>query len=171
MNKIKRVVIHCSASSFGDVETFRRYHVNGNGWRDIGYNGVILNGYRKLNGDYKSEEIGAFEEGRALDFSAYIESDERGAHALGYNHDSVGICMVGNTKFHWQQIQTALTICKIFNAITIGNDIEIIGHYESVRSGGKTCPNIDMDIFRKVYEKDNYSEKIIKKKFKKCLIN
>ena len=42
--KIKNIIIHCSVSDFGDAELIRSWHVDERGWRDIGYNGVILNG-------------------------------------------------------------------------------------------------------------------------------
>ena len=57
-----------------DAETIRDWHVNGNGWSDIGYHYVI-----KRNG--------LVEAGRPVSIS--------GAHAKGHNADSIGICLVG----------------------------------------------------------------------------
>jgi hypothetical protein len=146
-NNIDYLVLHCSVSEFGDVELFRRWHVEGNGWSDIGYNAVILNGYRTEN-RFDQGEDGLIEEGRSLDFSAYIEREERGAHVLGYNGKSIGICLVGNKKFTVRQIQSAVAICRVFKRIC--PTIMIAGHYEMPTANGKTCPNIDMGSFRQL---------------------
>ena len=74
---IKRIVWHCSATKEGvDVSaaTIRKWHVDGRGWRDIGYHYVI-------------ELDGAIKQGRPL--------QQTGAHVSGHNGDSVGICYVG----------------------------------------------------------------------------
>lgn len=77
MREINRIILHCSATPEGrdiDAETIRGWHVNGNGWADIGYHYVI-----KLNGEIES--------GRPL--------DTKGAHTKGHNDDSIGICYIG----------------------------------------------------------------------------
>ena len=49
MRKIDKIIIHCSATpglkNF-DVKDIRDWHVNGNGWSDVGYHYVI-----KLDGE------------------------------------------------------------------------------------------------------------------------
>jgi N-acetyl-anhydromuramyl-L-alanine amidase AmpD len=52
----------------------RKWHVDGNGWNDIGYHYVI-------------RRSGEVERGRIEHVS--------GAHVAGHNADSIGICMVG----------------------------------------------------------------------------
>ena len=77
MREINRIIIHCSATPEGrdiDAATIKDWHVNGNGWSDIGYHYVI-----KLNGEIES--------GRPLDIA--------GAHVKGHNADSIGICYIG----------------------------------------------------------------------------
>ncbi len=77
MRDINRIIIHCSATPEGrdiDAATIKDWHVNGNGWADIGYHYVI-----KLNGD--------IEVGRSI--------DRTGAHVKGHNKDSIGICYIG----------------------------------------------------------------------------
>ena len=77
MRVIKYIVVHCAATKasadIGAVD-IRRWHVKGNGWRDIGYHYVIRRG-------------GAVEPGRPL--------EQAGAHVAGYNSHSIGICLVG----------------------------------------------------------------------------
>lgn len=72
-----RIVVHCSATTpsmdIGAVQ-IRDWHVNENGWSDIGYNIVI-------------RRNGTIEMGR--------QEGIQGAHAAGYNQDSFAICLVG----------------------------------------------------------------------------
>ena len=77
MRNIAQLIIHCSATKEGkdfDVETIRDWHVNGNGWSDIGYHYII-----KLDG--------TIQEGR--------KENRIGAHAKGNNRHSIGICYIG----------------------------------------------------------------------------
>jgi len=154
--KIKNLIFHCSNSHYGDVETFRRWHTDpkpkGRGWRDIGYNAVILNGQRSSNKSKVHLEDGMIEQGRGLNLDAYIDGSERGAHTFGYNANSIGICLVGKKKFTMAQLISAVYFARFY--IRIVPEIKIYGHYEKTR-GGKTCPNIDMDKMRKVIEDEN----------------
>ncbi len=80
MKSVNRIVIHHSATTTGNAACFRVLHRALNNWNDIGYHYVIGNGTVSENGE--------IEEGRQLPFI--------GAHALGANEDSIGICLVGN---------------------------------------------------------------------------
>lgn len=75
--KTDYLVVHCSATppdmDIGAAE-IRRWHVENNGWRDIGYHFVI-------------RRSGALEAGRAI--------DDVGAHVAGVNDRSIGVCLVG----------------------------------------------------------------------------
>lgn len=77
MRNITEIILHCSATTPSmdiGAEEIRRWHVNGNGWSDIGYHGVI-------------RRDGTLESGRPM--------DQIGAHAKGHNVNSIGICLVG----------------------------------------------------------------------------
>lgn len=77
MRKIDKIIVHCTATIAGreyTVDDIRSWHVQGNGWSDIGYHWVI-----GLNG-----EIWA---GRP--------EHKVGAHCSGYNANSIGVCYVG----------------------------------------------------------------------------
>lgn len=77
MRKIDLIVVHCSATPEGkhfSTETIRDWHVNGNGWSDIGYHWVV-----ELDGKVRA--------GRP--------EQRVGAHVRGYNRSSIGICYVG----------------------------------------------------------------------------
>lgn len=158
MREIEFLVFHCSESSWGDVEEIRKWHLE-RGWRDIGYNGVILNGHRDYNSFYKEEEDGLFEEGRSLNLSSYIEDGEVAAHVLNYNSRSLGICLIGKDKFTLKQFQVALSIARLFQGIN--PNIRIKGHYEMPTSRGKTCPNFSMLAFRDLLDFGNFSDEAI----------
>lgn len=88
------VVIHCSASAFGNAIQIDRWHRE-RGFTEIGYHYVILNGHitpKKFNKLFD----GAIESGRPIDDDADFELDEKGAHTFGYNM-AVGICLIGNS--------------------------------------------------------------------------
>ena len=46
MREIKKIIIHCSDSEFGDAALIDKWHKE-RGWTGIGYHYVILNGCRK----------------------------------------------------------------------------------------------------------------------------
>ena len=76
MRPINKVLIHCSATPEGrDVKTkeIKKWHLS-NGWSDIGYHYVI-------------ELDGKVVEGRPVELV--------GAHCVGQNKFSIGVCYVG----------------------------------------------------------------------------
>lgn len=47
MRQINKIVVHCSATPEGKdftVDNIRDWHINGRGWKDIGYHYVQLHG-------------------------------------------------------------------------------------------------------------------------------
>lgn len=85
--EVNLLVIHCSAtppSMRVDADVIRDWHVNNNGWSDIGYHYLIT-------------REGFVEKGRDLDGDGDVE-DNPGAHAFGYNSDSLSICLIGGVN-------------------------------------------------------------------------
>lgn len=130
MRKIDKIIIHCSATpadldiGAGDI---RKWHMEGNGWSDIGYHLVI-----KRDGDV--------EQGRPMDI--------KGAHVKGHNTGSIGICLVGGvtrtmmpednfTKQQWKSLNSVLRILKADY-----KNATIHGHNEF--SPQKACPSFDV---------------------------
>jgi N-acetyl-anhydromuramyl-L-alanine amidase AmpD len=75
------IILHHSFTKDGNVvdwDAIRRYHIDENGWKDIGYH----YGLEKVNGEYVVK-IGRPEW-------------EEGGHTKGMNNKSIGICVVGN---------------------------------------------------------------------------
>ncbi|MDO4540268.1 MAG: peptidoglycan recognition family protein [Syntrophomonadaceae bacterium] len=82
MSNKTEIILHHSATADGavlkDFDAIRKYHIEHNGWRDIGYHYVV----ELVEGQFKVLH------GRS-------ESDE-GAHCMDHNKKSIGICCVGN---------------------------------------------------------------------------
>ncbi len=151
MSDWKRIVLHCSDSHWGSAPEIRKWHSDpkpkGNGWSDIGYQYVIDNGKIKPN-YYLDCMNGAVEIGRPIDGDMIAESGEKGAHAYGYNSDSIGVCLVGKERFTPAQMGKLIDLVSdLMTKFEIEAE-NVLGHYEL--DPRKTCPNIDMDAFRKL---------------------
>lgn len=139
MRQINTLVIHCSASPFGDVDLIRQWHLQ-RGFQDIGYHYVILNCYPEGQNWQKKfpvpENDGKIQPGRPL--------EQEGAHVQGHNADSVGICLLGDTTFTGKQLEALKEL--VGNLLKSHPNLQILGHYEL--DSKKTCPNLDMDWVR-----------------------
>lgn len=125
---IKMIVLHCSASDHGhhdDIEIIRDWHMNGNGWNDVGYHFFIKNNSQ-------------LQLGRGIEII--------GAHTKGHNKNSIAICLSGNRKFSTGQIGRAVNLINVLLEVYELDKSCVVGHYELTDK--KTCPNIDMDWFR-----------------------
>lgn len=153
MREIDTIIIHCSDSEFGDAATIREWHTlpppKGNGWQDIGYHFVILNGYRK-GSSFRAKildcEKGAIELGRPVELS--------GAHCQDHNKTSIGICLIGKLNFSSYQLNALdeLVFDLTFKYPSIK---KIYGHCEMDSARGKTCPNLPMDQIREFLQWKN----------------
>lgn len=128
------IVVHCAATKPSmdiGVTEITRWHTDpppkGRGWKDIGYHFVI-------------RRSGEIENGRAV--------YEIGAHVAGYNHNSVGVCLVGGidakgkaqNNFTPLQFATLRGILK--NLKHTYPKAEIVGHRDL--NSGKECPSFDV---------------------------
>lgn len=144
MRRITSIVVHCSASGFGDVSLIRDWHIRERKWKDIGYHYVILNGKRGGEVSYRKSVDGLLEVGRG--------EDEVGAHVQGMNRNSIGICLVGLDTFTPSQLQTLSDLVRsLMRKYKLGID-DIYGHYEFDKR--KSCPNMDMNILRAALSKE-----------------
>ncbi len=85
MRKINKIIVHCTATPEGrdvSIDEVRRWHVDGRGWRDIGYHFLI-------------QRDGTIEEGRPI--------EQTGAHVKGENWDSIGVAYVGGMTSYGEQ--------------------------------------------------------------------
>ena len=128
MRNINKIIVHCSATPEGrdvSVDTIRKWHVEDNGWSDIGYHWVIT-------------LSGAIEKGRP--------ESRSGAHAKGHNKNSVGVCYVGgvdsdmNPKDTRTDAQKETLKCLLEDLRERYPQAEIIGHRDV---SSKDCPSFD----------------------------
>ena len=85
MREIDEIIIHCSDSSFGNAALIDSWHRE-KGWDCIGYHYVILNGFVDLQ-HYDEMMDGHTDSGRPI--------WKEGAHCLGKNATSIGLCLIG----------------------------------------------------------------------------
>ena len=128
MRELNKIILHCSATEEGkdiNADTIRRWHMDGNGWSDIGYHYVI-----KVDG--------TLEQGRRV--------DKQGAHVKGHNADSIGICYVGGLR-NGEAADTMteaqeITLINLVNALRlIFGYMPISGHNEY---SSKACPSFNV---------------------------
>ena len=123
------LVVHCSATKPSmdiGLREIKRWHVDDNGWRDVGYHYII-----RRNGEV---ELGR-------------SNRDTGAHAAGYNHKSVSLCMVGGmaednsaeNNFTAQQWTALLDLVKQIKVDY--PEADVIGHNEISE---KECPSFDV---------------------------
>ncbi|MDA3837588.1 MAG: N-acetylmuramoyl-L-alanine amidase [Candidatus Delongbacteria bacterium] len=141
--EINTLIIHCSATEFGNKSLFKRWH-HARGWDDVGYHYIILNSYPLKKQWYEKTpnftSDGKIEKGRP--------EENIGAHTRLHNDNSIGICLVGERTFTSKQF---LSLKRLVEKLQKKYNLKTIkGHYEydTAQEQGKTCPNIDMDWLR-----------------------
>jgi hypothetical protein len=142
-----KITIHISDSAGGTVEDIRDWHVNENGWDDVGYHWIILNGFNRVSGDgeYDSELDGLIQAGRP--------ESKRGIHVKNGNSRNLGICFFAlkeedggaiTVKQKESLIKFILQKCKE-HGVPID---EVYGHYELDPERRSFCPCMNMEEFR-----------------------
>ncbi len=161
--RIKKIVLHCSASTYGNVLLINQWH-KAREWSGVGYHYVILNGYPNLRQARQKSRWkfldGSVECGRLLDKSPYLNTAEVGAHVYGFNRESVGICLNGQPgDFSIRQLYAARTV---ISALRWEFDIPlsgVVGHCEL--NPQKNCPGLNMDHFRQYLLDDRKLELLV----------
>lgn len=130
MREINSIIIHCSATPEGKdftVQDIDRWHRQ-RGWKCIGYHYVI---YRD----------GSVHEGRPV--------EQIGAHTVGHNAESIGICYIGgvdaegkpkDTRTPQQKEAMAKLVAELRRKHNISGQ-HIYGHCEFA---AKACPCFDV---------------------------
>lgn len=127
--KIRFLVIHCSASDYpfhDNIETIRAWHI-ARGFRDVGYHFYI-------------RRNGTIEIGRPLDDDGILEANEVGAHTVGINQESIGVCLGGIDRFTPEQFSALERVVDAIQKTKIELE-SISGH--NYWTTAKTCPNFD----------------------------
>ena len=148
MAKIENIILHCSDSEWGNAKVIDGWHRE-RGWSGIGYHFVVLNGNLRP-GFFLVCCNGSVEAGRPLGADDYLSGAEIGAHAMGFNSKSIGVCMIGTKHFNDEQMEATRALIREL-MLTFEIPVEkVLGHYEIPLAHGKTCPNINMDWLRKI---------------------
>lgn len=136
MRKINKIIIHCSDTTDSGTKSWdaiRKYHIETNGWKDIGYH-------------YGIEYISDIKSGYHLELFKGRDDSLIGSHCEGHNSDSLGICVVGEFDSltpSEEQYKFLAKLCK-----------DLIDKYKlSIRdiyfhrdfNKGKSCPGTKFD--------------------------
>lgn len=128
MRIINKIIVHCTATPEGKnytVDTIRKWHI-AKGWSDIGYHYVIY-----------------------LDGSVHKGRDEKivGAHCLGQNANSIGVCYVGGVATDGKTPKDTRTEAQKQSLIDLLKKLKakypkasIFGHRDFA---AKACPSFD----------------------------
>lgn len=125
MRKINHIIIHCSATRAGKnihLEDIDRWHRQ-QGWMSCGYHYVI-------------ELDGTIRQGRP--------ESQPGAHCLGHNYDSIGVCYVGGLDTSGRPCDTRTPAQKasllhlLRDLRTRYPDASILAHHDL--NSNKDCP-------------------------------
>lgn len=128
MRKINKIILHCTATPEGrdyTVAQIRDWHVRNRRWNDIGYHFVV---YRD----------GTVHRGRPV--------ERAGAHTLGQNAHSIGICYVGGLDARTMKPKDTRTPAQKHALVKLvrqlrgqyGANITVHGHNEFA---AKDCPS------------------------------
>lgn len=125
---ITEIIVHCSATPEGKdftVDDIRNWHKS-QGWSDIGYHYVI---YRN----------GHVEPGRNVDIA--------GAHCVGHNAHSIGVCYIGGVDADGKTPKDTRTLTQKAALLSLLIDLRKL--YPNARIYGhrnfaaKACPSFD----------------------------
>ena len=118
--RIDRVFLHCSASDdpdHDDIRTIRDWHVDGNGWSDVGYH-------------YFIRSDGTLQEGRPLEGTPAAQA--------GHNAGTIAICLHGLAaeNFTSAQYRALIGLAREIDRACAGG-VTFHGHCEV---SSKSCP-------------------------------
>jgi len=136
MRPISKIICHHTASpDTTPADTIRHWHVDGNGWSDIGYHWVV----RKTPAGTWTIDPGRPEA-------------RTGSHDGGENKGSLGIVVSGDYSDHPLPERAEIALCALIAAkcIQYGVKVEdVVGHGEYEPDDTPTrCPGYDMDRVR-----------------------
>lgn len=138
MRKIDSIILHCTATPEGrdyPIEEIRRWHVVGNGWKDIGYHFVV-------------HPDGTVEEGRPV--------EQIGAHCKGHNSNSIGVVYIGGTAADGKTPKDTRTDAQNASLLKLLQELmtryripssRIYGHREFEPK--KACPSFDVQDWKR----------------------
>lgn len=132
---VKYIVVHCSATNPKqdfDVEDLRSMHLK-RGFKKVGYHFVIT-------------RAGDIQTGRSL--------DEAGAHVMGYNNQSLGICLIGgvdvkNKPEDNYTLEQYASLAQLVEALVEMYPKAIVQGHRDFPNVAKACPCFDVKAWYK----------------------
>lgn len=121
--KVEKIFVHCSDSdvkSHDNLETIRKWHVEQNGWSDIGYNYFIT-------------KDGIVHEARPVENVPAAQKN--------HNRGSIAICLSGRNEFSKKQFESLRRFCREILK-HYDKPLPIFGHKDV--DPKKSCPNFDV---------------------------
>lgn len=122
MREIKKIILHKSDSdipSHDDIKVIDKWH-KARGFHGVGYHFFITS-------------TGTVEFGRTL--------ESVGAHCVGHNFDSIGICLHGRSKFTDAQITSLRSLVSALQK-QFENKLNVFGHCDFDKNKPH-CPGFD----------------------------
>lgn len=112
------VVHHSAASDTQTVKAIQSYHMDSNGWSDIGYNFLV-------------DKAGKIYTGRG-----WLGI---GAHAAGHNTATIGVCVIGDYRNRLPSAEALDAVAWLYQEANRrkGNRLTVYGHRDL---GSTTCP-------------------------------
>lgn len=145
--QVTHLIVHHSAGTnlsnnwSSVVASIFDFHVNSNGWQDVGYNWLI-------------DPNGIIYEGRGGG------DNVRGAHMCGYNNNTLGVCMLGNFEtaepmpaallslkklLVWKACKEGISTDGSSNIVSYsGHMHHISGHKDGCAPNYTSCPGINL---------------------------
>lgn len=135
LSSIKSIVIHCAATPDGKhftAEQIDKWHHARGFARDMSIAPNHAPTLQHIGYHYVIELDGTVRDGRPL--------QETGAHVADFNINSIGICLVGTSKFTHSQWFTLLRLIQTIEE-SLNTSLELLGHNQLSK---KDCPNFDV---------------------------
>lgn len=134
----KKIILHKDESdvkSHDDISVIDGWHKD-RGFKCTLPNGTVIHvGYH-----FYVQSNGTVQKGRPINI--------KGAHCLGYNHESIGICCHGDKHFTKSQMYSVKLLIDEIES-NFGHKMEIKGHCElDSRPEKANCPGYDVNQFR-----------------------
>lgn len=137
MRTIDSIILHCTSTPEGKdykIDEIRRWHVVGNGWRDIGYHYVV-------------HPDGSVDAGRPV--------EQIGAHCKGHNSTSIGVAYIGGMTADMKSPKDTMTEAQNASLVRLVRELmqryrilssNIYGHREFEP---KACPSFDVQDWKR----------------------
>ena len=150
------IILHHSATPDGlvlkDFDAIKRYHMEVNGWRDIGYHWVV-------------ERI----DGVLTAIPGRPEADD-GAHCLRHNSDAIGVCVVGDYTKAPPDDETYRFVAALCKQIKTRHPIKEVGGHRDYYA--TACPGNFFDVEKvRQYVKEGHTVEDIKGRWSEESIN